>query len=963
MATFLSKLLKPKWQSKHTETRKQAIELLDGLKAEDAKILIQLAENDPSQDIQQLALKKITDTDALISLHKKAKEGLKINLELRLYELASAQSLSIFDLILDLDLLTDMIIKSNQADNFIRGLARIESAPALLKIATQSRNAQIRQAAAELIESEKELNALFAHAKNKDKTVYQISKSKLAEIRAVAQRDTDNQEKITKLLKDIENLSRTEALQHFDARLAHIKTQWTDMNALTSDQQNDDFSVLYALCETKLESQVVSPVKAPEAKDADNQEAIDEIEATLLTIRDTLTRFQQQAAKTLEISALDALIKTQENRWIEATREVDTNKLQQKTYLDGMVQLRHYLKALHSLANQEKELSSLLESLNLTNDLTPNALEQLRKKLKTLLKSIDWPTTFLAPELLLEAHKTLEISNEKKQALVEKQKHIEENIAQIISQLDAALEDKQIKSASQHLKEIQANLSKLETKQADRFQQGLALRTNQLNELRDWQGFANTPKQEELCLAMERLSETHIDPNDKADKIKAMQQEWKSLGGTGNQELWNRFKSAADKAFEPCALFFAEQKQLKQNNLSKRQTLLAQVKEYTANIDWEQVSSKNSHPSWGSSDWKTADKISRQARQEWRDAFPVDFKATKSIQSKFNTIIDSLDLHLEDEKAHNLSLKQAIVDEAQALSEADDIEASIQAIKSLQEKWQKIGITHHKMDRKLWAQYRACCDAVFAKKDQQRELQRSELDETIQAANAKCATLEEALKELTSKSNDELKSLLSDYKKEAQSLSALPAKVHEKLSQRFEAMINNIKNELKLRGKQHELASWSEMSRKSALLKQTYRETKKQQQALNESQIAELDQAFTSTVELASDIETKFNELCVALKEDSLSAPQIIDLEQAKSVCIACEIAAGLESPETDKDLRMQLQVSRLSEGLSSGAESLSKEAQLEKALTQWYLSLVATDADLSVFEARIETAKITLFG
>ena len=192
MATFLSKLLKPKWQSKHTETRKQAVELLDGLKAEDAKILIQLAENDPSQDIQQLALKKITDTDALISLHKKAKEGLKINLELRLYELASAQSLSIFDLILDLDLLTDMIIKSNQADNFIRGLARIESAPALLKIATQSRNAQIRQAAAELIESEKELNALFTHAKNKDKTVYQISKSKLAEIRAVAQRDTDN---------------------------------------------------------------------------------------------------------------------------------------------------------------------------------------------------------------------------------------------------------------------------------------------------------------------------------------------------------------------------------------------------------------------------------------------------------------------------------------------------------------------------------------------------------------------------------------------------------------------------------------------------------------------------------------------------------------------------------------------------------------------------------------------------
>lgn len=963
MATFLSKLFKPKWQSNNTETRKQAIELLDGLKAEDTKILIQLAESDPSPEVQHLALQKISDTDTLIALHKKAEDDLKKNLELRLYELASSQSLSIFDLILDPDLLSDMIIKSNQADSFIRGLARIESAPALLKIATQSRNAQIRQAAAELIESEKELNALFEHAKNKDKTVYQICKNKLAEIRAVAQKDSDDQEKITKLLKDIENLSRTEALQHFDARLAHIKTQWTDLSSLTNDQQNKSFAQLYAICETKLKSQPTNPVTRPEIKETDNQEAIDEIEATLSTIKDTLTRFQQQAAKTLEISALDALIKTQENRWIEATREVEVNKLQQNTYSDGMVQLRHYLKALHSLADQEKDLSSILESLNQSNDLTPNALEQLRKKLKALIRNIDWPTSFLAPDLLVDAHSTLEISNEKKQVLVEKQKQIEDKITQIISLMDTALEDKQIKLASQHLKEIQTNLSKLESKQADRFQQGLALRINQLNELRDWQGFANTPKQEELCLAMERLAETHIDPNDKADKIKAMQQEWKSLGGTGNQELWGRFKAAADKAFEPCALFFAEQKQLKQNNLSKRKMLLTQVKEYTANIDWEQASSKNAHPSWGANDWKTADKISRQARQEWRDAFPVDFKATKAIQSEFNTIMDKLDLHLEDEKAHNLSLKQAIVDEAQALSEADDIEASIQAIKSLQEKWQKIGITHHKMDRKLWAQYRTHCDAIFAKKDQQRELQRSELDETIQAANTKCATLEAAIQALRSKSNDELKSLLGEYKKEAQSLPTLPAKVLEKISLRFDTMINKVQAELKLRDKQHEVASWNEIARKSALLKQAYCETSKQQKTLDESQVANFEQSFSSTVELDTDIETKFNKLGQALKEGNLAAVQVLDTEQAKAICIACEIAAGIESPEEDKNLRMQLQVSRLSEGLSSGAENISKEAQLEKALTQWYLSLVTADADLNTFEARIETARNSLFG
>lgn len=962
MATFLSKLFKPKWQSKHIETRKQAIELLDGLKAEDVKILTKLAEKDPSSDVQQLAVQKITATDVLISLHKNAKEELKRSIEQRLYELASAQSLSIFDLILDLDLLTDMIIKSNQADSFIQGLARINNTAVLLRIATESRNAQIRKTAAELIETEQELNTLFNHAKNKDKTIYQIAKNKLSDIRSLAQKNTENEEKISKLLQDLENLSRTEVLQHFDVRLAHINTQWADMTALTSAQQNKEFLRLYTLCEDKLESQITKPAVAQETKETVNQEALDEVAGTLSTIKDTLNRFQQQAAKALEISALDALIKTQENRWIEATREFEVNKLQQKTYLDGMTQLRHYLKSMHNLCERDEELSALIESLNQSNDLNPNALEMLRKKLKALIKNINWPTSFLAPELLLTAHQALELSNDKKQALVEKQKHIETKINQLISNMDTALEDKQIKSAIQILKDIQSNLSKMETKQADRFQQGLALRINQLNELKDWQGFANTPKQEELCLAMERLSETHIDPADKAEKIKAMQQEWKSLGGTGNQELWNRFKTASDIAFEPCALFFAEQKQLKQNNLNKRETLLSQVKEYTSTIDWDTVSSKNSNPSWTISDWKTADKISRQARQEWRDAFPVDFRVNKPIQAEFNSIMDNFDQQLESEKAYNLSLKQAIVDKAQSLSESEDIESNIKAVKLLQEEWQKVGITHHKMDRKLWAQYRTYCDAVFAKKDQLRELERSETDQAIQTANTTFSALEENSQGLESKSVDELKSLLNDYKKETLSLTSLPAKVTEKISQRYETLSRKVNNELKLRDEQQELAIWVEVARKSTILKQTYRETNEQGQ-LGEDQMINFDQTFASTVELTPPLESQFNALSLALKTGEISTLQLINTEQAKEICIACEIAAGLDSPEADKGLRMQLQVSRLSDGLSSGAETLSKEAQLEKAMTQWYLSFLTKDADFSTLETRVETARKTLFS
>ncbi len=963
MATFLSKLFKPKWQSKHFETRKQAVELLDGLKNEDLKILIQLAENDPSSVIQEIAIQKISDTETLIALHKKAKDALKTSLEKRLYQLASAQSLSIFDLILDLDLLTDMIIKSNDADSYIRGLARIENAQVLLKIATQSRNAQIRQAAAELIESEKELNELFGLAKNKDKTVYQISKNKLSEIRSLAQKEADNQERIAKLLKDLENLSKTEALQHFDARLTHLIKQWHDLNKAANEAQSNQFTELVNICKTKIESIEADAKSAAastltDAEQADSEEVQNEIEATLSTITDTLIRFQKQVAKHLEISALDALIKTQENRWLEATREADVNKLHQKTYLDGMSQLRHYLKSMRNVADHQEALSNSASSILASENISPNELEQLRKQLNSLLNKIDWPNGFEQPQAIIEAQNALQVSVEKKQALAEKQKQIEEKINQQISLMDNALEDKQIKDAVQHLKNIQANLSKLESKQADRFQQGLALRINQLNELRDWQGYASTPKQEELCSAMERLADTHIDPADKAEKIKQMQQEWKSLGGTGNQELWKRFKDAADKAFEPCALFFAEQKQLKLNNLAKRETLLNQVKEYTSAIEWEKVSSKNANPTWTNSDWKAADKINRQARQEWKDAFPVDFKANKALQAEFNQMMDAFDSQLESEKQHNMELKQAIVNKAKALVEDDDIENSVQSVKALQEAWQKIGITHHKQDRKLWAEYRSACDTIFEKRKQEREAKRSEQDEVIQSANASCTVLEEACSDLKQKSADELKALLAENKKTSQNLPSLPAKIQEKILQRIEALSSSIAAELESRNKQLKHNTWLEVARKSSLLNEAFRICSNKEIQDKESELSALNQNFTSTTELPKNLEAEFNNLWKHIIEGNHNSLSIINTQQAKELCIACEIAAGLESPEADRALRMQLQVSRLSEGLTSGSENLSREAQLENAMTKWYLSLLEPNIAQNDFALRIETAR-----
>ncbi len=990
MATFLSKIFKPKWQSSNKETRKQALAKLDSLNKDDHPILVQLAEQDPSPEIRFAAIEKISDADTLISLHKRAQENLRPVVEQRLYTLAKSQSLSIFDLIIDLDILSEMIIKATQADSYISGLGRIQDSPALLKIAMQARNAQIRQAAAELIETENDLNTLYEHAKNKDKTVFQITKLKLARLKELAQMHQANQTKIEKILKDLEALSVTEALQHFDVRLAHTIKRWSEVNQHASASQAEDYTRRVTACEQKLqklqEHAAATQADAeitPSEETANTEEQstlIDERQLTLGILNETLSRFKTQPASIQDISALDALIKTQENRWIEATADHEASKAELKSYQETTGLLKHYLTALRSLKEQAATLQAMLPQLSdstptnrvseaaasaeKTADKTSLLSQQLktRQQLKKLLAKLDWPAMFAKPELLLDAEDLLQQTEKLKQIQAEQQKRSEQKIMALLEDMDQAIEEKQIKPAAKHLKAIQHELKALHPQYANKLQASISLRSHQLNDLRDWQGFASSPKQEELCEAMEKLAETHIDPQDKADKIKAMQLEWKALGGSGDKAMWERFKTAADKAFEPCALFFAEQQQLKETNLKKRQMLVEQLQTYLESIDWPAASSRHPQTIWTHSDWKTADKIHRQARQEWKDAFPVDFKACKPLQQSFNQLISQFEQLLEDEKAYNLSLKQTIVDQANALKEEADIHQAIQQAKQLQEAWQKIGITHHKEDKKLWAAYRSACDAVFERRNELREAQRSETDAAIQQAQQICEAIEASQKDLSTMNETQLSSLAAEHRKSLQTLPKLPNPVQEKISQRIQTVLKRIDEAQQKLTQQARINAWNEAARKAALIRKRYQALTTTSEA-EQTEQAQHDDEFLSATTLPVSLEKALDLNWQHLKQKQFESLTIIDEEQARTLCIRCEIAAGIDSPESDKALRMQLQVNRLSEGLSNGAEKNDPLDELESILSLWYQSVGLTAEQANTFEARIEKAKAALLG
>src|SRR5690554_7606491 len=221
---------------------------------------------------------------------------------------------------------------------------------------------------------------------------------------------------------------------------------------------------------------------------------------------------------------------------------------------------------------------------------------------------------------------------------------------------------------------------------------------------------------------MEELIDADIAPAILAEKVQALQEEWKELSVAGagdDRELWQSFNAAADKAFEPCKAYFAEQAKLRESHVELRHKLINELASYELGMDWQQA------------DWKIVQKTLDTARETFRTYGPVERTLHKETQDRFNEICDRIYGHLKDEYERNLATKADIVEQAQQLVTTEDLQGIVNKVKALQNQWKDVGVTPRGPDQKLWRDFREACDAIFARLDSQREERKSELSEII----------------------------------------------------------------------------------------------------------------------------------------------------------------------------------------------------------------------------------------
>jgi hypothetical protein len=442
-----------------------------------------------------------------------------------------------------------------------------------------------------------------------------------------------------------------------------------------------------------------------------------------------------------------------------------------------------------------------------------------------------------------------------------------------------------------------------------------------LAELKDWKNFTVAPKRTELMEEMESLVGATLDPPVLAERIKSLQEDWRTLSKGAGENLeadWQRFQEAAQKAYQPCREYFEAQALQRQENLQHRAALFERLAAFEAGHNWEQP------------DWRTVVVALRESRQEWRRYAAVERAPGKALQQKFDALSASLQARLDAEYARNIKAKQTLIERAQRLLAGEDIRKAIEDVKALQQQWRAVGLVPRAEDQRLWEQFRRQCDAVF----QRRQHESNEYTAALEANKAKAAALCEELEGIARLSGKELlegAAKAADLRVAFEEIGELPRAEARGLHARFERALQACERAVARQNASDADRSWSDLFDVANRVR-AYRLA-----ASRAADAAECDclrqEVETHIASVAhwpkGGLETLKRELVRGNSGDIAANEKALRL-----LCVRAEIITDTATPPEDQSLRREYQVQRLIKNMGQG--SSADEATLDAMAMEW---------------------------
>ena len=368
------------------------------------------------------------------------------------------------------------------------------------------------------------------------------------------------------------------------------------------------------------------------------------------------------------------------------------------------------------------------------------------KATRQQLSAVAWPDELPAPDIVTE----LRATQERMRATIDAtEAEIDtglKRLQEISTALESAMQTGALKATGSLLAQGRQLQRQLPTRIARTAVAEFTARADQVTEMRDWQAFATTPKREALCEEIADLAASDMPAEPRAQRIKALRAQWNELGVPGSardRALGAQFNKSADRAFEPCRVYFQEQAAIRAQNLAGRSQVCEELSQYLAATPWDQPTKV---------DWKAAQQILRTARSEFIGFHPVDRSKARRVERQFDELAETLHGNIGAEMQRNIGAREQLIESARSLAANDQLEVAdrADAAKALQRQWRDVGLVPRKDDQRLWQEFRSACDLVFAA----REAAQSQLQEETAATLARADTLQSELSALVAAQTD-----------------------------------------------------------------------------------------------------------------------------------------------------------------------------------------------------------------
>lgn len=210
------------------------------------------------------------------------------------------------------------------------------------------------------------------------------------------------------------------------------------------------------------------------------------------------------------------------------------------------------------------------------------------------------------------------------------------------------------------------------------------------------------------------------------DEFIKLQKEWKKIGYAGEKqgnEIWNRFKAAADSFFEAKKAFFSNIDQEYENNLSSKISLLEKIEKYEPDADEE----------------STLEKL-KEYQRDWLNIGLVPIKEKDKLQKRYRNAIDKQfqKIGISDQRKSKILFNEKI-------SHLKESEGTGRQKLSAEKQHLKKKLTELNNDVQLWEN-----NLGFFAKSKNAESIRTEFESKINSAKKEIDNIKEKLELLKS---------------------------------------------------------------------------------------------------------------------------------------------------------------------------------------------------------------------